>query len=87
MIVPAGNFAEKSGRSTVDRVQARWASLDFPLVMAGAVDNQGSPASFSQGGSKIISYAPGVNVSCPHDDVKKFSGTSYAAPMVSFSKT
>ena len=88
VVVTAGNYAEAPGRSNVDTIPASWASSEFPLIVVGAVDNLGNRASFSQTGSNLVTmHAPGVGVSCPHSEQHEFSGTSFAAPMVSLSLT
>lgn len=83
IVVPAGNGAKDPERTMVDGVPALWARSDFPLIVVGAVDNDGNRAPFSQGGNKVSIHAPKVRLSCPHDDERQFSGTSYVAPMVS----
>ena len=82
VVTAAGNAGATAGRSQVDMVPADWNSPNFPIIVVGAVDNEGNVAPFSQGGPKVTIHAPGVGVSCPQSDERQYSGTSYAAPMV-----
>lgn len=60
IVVSAGNYARDPNRQNVDTLPALWAnSRDFPLVVAGAVDNSGAVADFSQGGSCVTVWALG----------------------------
>ena len=82
VVVSAGNQATTRSRTT-DTLPAlfRLASPAIPLLVAGAVDNEGALASFSQQfpfGSTI--YAPGVSIRCA--GVDRPSGTSYSTGMV-----
>ena len=83
VVIPAGNYAGSAGRFSVDTIPAIWSSASFPLIVVGAVDDQGVPAAFSQGGSIVSAHAPGVNLACPYDTKVHFSGTSFATSMVS----
>ena len=84
VVVPSGN----DGNKDVDRVPALWATPEFgsmPLLVVGAVDNQGIKSSFSQRLQNDGSlWAPGVDVQCANgvsgDSAR--SGTSFSASMV-----
>ncbi|KAL6715319.1 hypothetical protein ACLMJK_007584 [Lecanora helva] len=84
VIVPSGNFAQASSHDThVDTYPALWESDSFPLIVAGAVNNVGQLAPFSQGPEHVTTWAPGVDVSCAKLDSVPKSGTSYSTGMVS----
>ena len=90
VVVPSGDYGIE--RHFVDTVPAVFASPSqtlgrpsLPLIVAGAVDNKGSEAYFSQMSKTAMIWAPGVNVVCkkrgwsfnPTD-----TGTSFSAGMV-----
>ena len=81
VVVPSGNYRSNWLRRNVDTVPGIWASPNFPLIVIGAVDNDGNQANFAQGGDRVTTWAPGVQVRCAGADAA--SGTSFAAPMVS----
>lgn len=89
IVVPSGNHARDRGRSPyVDQVPAIWADADanFPLIVAGAVDNAGNAWRFSQGGNHVTVWAPGNQVQCADRGRTNFrfgDGTSFATGMVS----
>lgn len=91
VVVPAGNYAfwnqTKRGKEKqqIDTIPAAWASPDFPLIVAGAVDSTRTAAKFTQGPNGVTAHAPGVDVSCAKKDSflgRRASGTSYSAAMV-----
>lgn len=90
IVVPSGDYG--SQRHFVDTVPAVFASPSqtlgrpsLPLIVAGAVDNKGIEASWSQMSQTAMIWAPGVKVACqkrgwnfhPTD-----TGTSFSAGMV-----
>jgi len=81
IVVPAGNYAQEEGRRQIDTIPARWSSLDFPLIVVGAVNSLRFPATFTQGPKNVTVYAPGVDVICANKP--EASGMSYAAALVS----
>ena len=82
IVVASGNEARDPDRQLVDSMPARWAAPSFPLIVAGAVDNLGSRAIFSQRGDLLTTWAPGLNVACA-GSLGIDSGTSFSAGMVS----
>lgn len=88
IVVPAGNYGNEQGRSKVDTLPATWESNEFPLVVAGAVDNLFDKGSFSQGPERVTVHAPGVEVRCAKKGqgaAGQSTGTSVASGMVSHS--
>lgn len=90
VVVPSGNFALEPGRSQVDTLPAtleRTDSPPFPLIVAGAVDNYGTRAGFSQGPNHVTTWAPGLEVRCAakgsQRGVQALSGTSFSVGTVS----
>lgn len=86
IVVSAGNEGRKLGRKDVDKLPALWADVDpgFPLIVAGAVDNEGFESPFSQGPTHVTVWAPGTNVECAgRGGFRKASGTSFSTGMVS----
>lgn len=90
VVVPSGDYG--SQRRFVDTVPAVFASPSqtlgrpsLPLIVAGAVDDKGNEASWSQMSQTAMIWAPGVKVACkkkgwnfrPTD-----TGTSFSAGMV-----
>ncbi len=70
-----------------DRVPAIWASRAFPIIVAGAVTNDGNYAKFTQGVdiTQNIAWAPGDGVACASNlssRDQKGQGTAFAAGMV-----
>ena len=87
IVVSAGNDALKQGNQKVDKLPAIWADVDanFPLIIAGAVDNTGNLRPSSQGPEKVTVWAPGTDVQCAEKGgFRKASGTSHSAGMVSY---
>ena len=87
IIVPSGNHALDRGRSrNVDEIPALWANADpsFPLIVAGAVNNEGVTWPYSQGGNHVTIWAPGDQVQCAdRAGFRRANGTSFATGMVS----
>jgi len=86
IVVSAGNDGVELGRKDVDRLPAIWADVDpgFPLIVAGAVNNEGFESPFSQGPTHVTVWAPGINVECAdRGGFRKASGTSFSTGMVS----
>ena len=86
IVVPSGNFAKETGRSLVDTLPATLENPKFPLIVAGAVNDLGSPAMFSQGPNHVTTWASGVDVQCAQKGSptgsQTLSGTSFATGMV-----
>ena len=82
--VSSGNGARAGRRQLVDTLPAAWSDNSFPLIVAGAVDDFGTPAPFSQGGGHVTTWAPGVEVQCAAkgNDLQLANGTSYSNGMV-----
>lgn len=86
VVVPSGNYGDEKGRQDVDTLPGLWESKYFPLIVVGAVDDNGNIPTFSQGGSHVTTWAPGVQLSCSGHDrpgTSHGSGTSFSTPMVS----
>ena len=88
----AGN---DGSQNIMNKVPACWASDQFPIITAGAVDVHGDFAGFSQGnrseGQNDTVWAPGYNIECAKGTgsfyrrqgaSNQMSGTSFAAGMV-----
>lgn len=85
IVVPAGNCGNEQGRGRVDTLPAIWESKDFPLVVAGAVDNLFDKGSFSQGPDRVTVHAPGLEVRCAKKGqgaAGQSTGTSVASGIV-----
>ncbi|EPE25367.1 Subtilisin-like protein [Glarea lozoyensis ATCC 20868] len=86
VIVPAGNEAGDPNRQHVDSYPALFSNFNFPLVVVGSADYDGSRSPFSQAGPHLTVHAVGNGVTClPNDDstpVSDRKGTSFAAPVV-----
>ena len=89
VVVPSGDYAQRS--SFADTVPAVFASSfmlghkQLPLIVAGAVDNSGAEASWSQSTINGMVWAPGVKVTCTKRGWHLRStetGTSVSAGMV-----
>lgn len=90
VVVPSGSYGERS--FFVDTVPAVFASssgvpgqLPLPLIVAGAVDNRGVEASWSQSILTDMVRAPGVQVACAKKGWKfrpTETGTTFSAGMV-----
>ena len=83
---PAGKGKNKDpGRREVQAPGA-WESPELPLIIVGAVDNQGYEAPFSQGLNHVTVSAPGNPIECvsgiEYDFIFK-KGTSRSAGMLS----
>ena len=86
IVVPSGNYAKGTSRQDVDTFPSLWEDENFPLIVVGAVDQDGNYATFSQRGRHVTTWAPGVSISCSGDHSPGTSygtGTSFSAPMVS----
>lgn len=97
VVVPAGHDARASAPIGVNAVPALWGiasasyrpAISFPLIVAGAVTNQGLFAPFSQGRLDYhqLVWGPGEGVRCAGKDGSGESmvgtGTSFSAGMVS----
>ncbi|KAJ5172385.1 subtilisin-like protein [Penicillium capsulatum] len=80
-VTVAGNAANDE-RPKIDAVPSVWGSDDFPLIVAGNAEYDGSRREASQEGDQLTVYACGTDVSCQGvEDEIIGSGTSYAAPM------
>lgn len=79
----AGNKATQPGRRQIDTVPQLWESPNFPLVVAGAVDNKGLLVPESQGPAHVTAWAPGFNVGCVRGQYTSATGTSTSAAAVS----
>lgn len=90
VVVPSGNYAEQRGRASVDTLLATLESPEFPLIVAGAVDNHGGFAPFSQGPNHVTTWASGVRVRCAKKGNSQgsqvLSGTSFSTATVSSAK-
>lgn len=82
----AGNKATRPGRRQVDTVPQLWESPDFPLIVAGAVNNNGLRIQESQGPAHVTAWAPGFNVGCVRGQYTSGTGTSTSAGAVSASQ-
>lgn len=89
-IVGAGNDAKEKDRwgnfrLDVDGAPASLASEDFPLIVVGSTDEDGSISDFSQRGDKVTGYTRGNRIDCelldgPSDQINpplKMNGTSF----------
>ena len=91
VVTSSGNLGELPGHEEVDSPPKIWSADTYPLIVVGAVDNQGKVAlnpgktkSFSQGGPKVTVWAPGKDVTCAAHDQngnKLDTGTSPASAM------
>jgi len=81
--------------NVLNKAPAQWTSSDLPLLVAGAVTNNGDFAKFSRGVdvSETIVWAPGEGVTCALDAIspkprdardQKARGTGFSAGMVRF---
>jgi hypothetical protein len=76
VVVAAGNFADDACNYSPSRSSY--------VVSAGAIDTDDSIASFSNYGSCVTLYAPGVNIQGASPDssaIAMMSGTSFASPI------
>ena len=90
VVVPSGNHGERN--PFVDTVPAVFASPaeipdrpSLPLIVAGAVDNNGALPLWSQSSLAAMAWAPGVKVVCTKRGWSSRStetGTSFSAGMV-----
>lgn len=89
VVTAAGNNAARS--PALNTLPAMWwgQEKNFPLIVAGAVKDDGTRARFSQGAATLneIVWAPGEDVVCANGPsspgLAARSGTSFAAAMVS----
>ena len=74
------------------KAPAVWSSSQYPLIVAGSVDLEGTYASFSQGSQvpERVVWAPGEKIQCARGTQSRShpfdvlaSGTSFSAAMVS----
>ena len=79
----AGNDGAQ-GSPVVNTQPSVWEDDTFPMIVAGAVDNNGVLQSFSQGGPHVNAWAPGFQVDCAGSPKAISSGTSFSAPMVCY---
>lgn len=85
VVINSGNEAgePRAERKDVDTLPALWESPQFPLIVAGSVDNHGALTQFSQGPSHVTVWAPGSEVVCAKNrGYGTASGTSFSAGMV-----
>ncbi len=82
----AGNKGTQQGRRQIDTVPQIYESSDFPLIVAGAVDNEGLRVPLSQGPAHVTAWAPGFNVGCVRGRFTSGTGTSASAGAVSRSQ-
>lgn len=84
VVVPSGNFGDVPRSKPVSHFPAVWESPSFPLIVAGAVNNEGVEWSFSQGPNHVTIWAPG-EVSCAKQrSTSAFGrGTSFSTGMAS----
>lgn len=82
----AGNKGTRPGRRQIDTVPQLYESSDFPLIVAGAVDNEGLRVPLSQGPAHVTAWAPGFNVGCVRGQYTSGTGTSASAGAVSRSQ-
>ena len=90
IVVPSGNYGQRS--FFADTVPAVFASASripgqqpLPLIVAGAVDNKGAEAPWSQNALNNMVWAPGVKIACIKKGWNIYStgtGTSFSAAMV-----
>ena len=95
VVVPSGNYAQRT--FFADTVPAVFASASkipghqpLPLIVAGAVDNKGAQAPWSQNALTNMVWAPGVKVACTKKGWNIYptgTGTSFSAAMVRRSST
>ncbi|KAI9748645.1 MAG: hypothetical protein M4579_007159 [Chaenotheca gracillima] len=81
-VVPSGNFGGSS--PNINQFPAAF-GFELPIIVVGAVDEEGITPLFSQGGPHLTVSAPGVSVLCStaHGDFAgRRSGTSFASPAV-----
>ncbi len=78
-----GNKANKPGRLPCDTVPQLWEASNFPLIVAGAVDNTGLQLPSSQRSNYLPIWAPGANVGCVKGQYTYGTGTSFSAAVVS----
>jgi len=85
IIVPSGNRAAFHRRAKdVFTFPAVWEAPDFPLIVAGAVENDGTESVYSQGPRHVTTWAPGkVTCAKPSSGTASDIGTSFSTGMVS----
>ena len=91
VVTSSGNSGELPRHENVDSPPKIWSADNYPLIVVGAVDNQGKVAinpgkdkTFSQGGPKVTVWAPGKDVTCAahnQNGNKLDTGTSPASAM------
>ncbi|EMT67541.1 hypothetical protein FOC4_g10005640 [Fusarium odoratissimum] len=85
VVSSSGNFGTQFEVSTYPSLFAN----RTPIIVTGAVDNNGRLAPFSQGGPLVTTTAPGVDVKCAamsgasaYQAGKESTGTSFSTPAV-----
>ena len=92
VVTSSGNLGAAPGHSQIDCPIKTFAGPNYPLIVVGAVTNEGLVAikpgdktSFSQGGPQLTVSAPGLDVMCAdsanNNTPRKDTGTSPAAAM------
>ncbi|KAK4996875.1 Suppressor of the cold-sensitive snRNP biogenesis mutant brr1-1 [Elasticomyces elasticus] len=84
IVAAAGNLAE-SGRQNIEKLPARWAKDDYPIISVGSTTMTGVASAFSQGGPALAVSAVGEGLTCAAGSGtgnRVARGTSYAAPQV-----
>jgi hypothetical protein len=79
IVCAAGNYAERPGRGNIDSLPMLFSDETTPIINVGAADYNGQRAPFSQGGSQVTIYAPGVDIEVPFKidhQTKTVPGTS-----------
>lgn len=79
VVCAAGNDAQIRGSEDIDHLPALFQDEDTPIINVGAAGYDGKRASFSQGGSQLTIYAPGIDLEIPTStdfNFKIVSGTS-----------
>ncbi len=91
VVTSAGNNAARSKNLDTFPAILTLSRIHTPILVAGATTIRGDLASFSQGQGQVrsdILWAPGDDIVCADGStdagLKKTSGTSFSAPMVSF---
>jgi hypothetical protein len=65
VVCAAGNNAKVAGRENIDHLPALWQDEETPVINVGGAGYDGKRADFSQGGSQVTIYAPGVDIEIP----------------------
>ena len=89
VVIVTGSGNEGEEEAEITATPALWAKVDanFQLLVGGAINQDGTTASFSQGPEGVTTWAPGNEIRCAkrgqRGAPRQARGTSCAAPMVS----